>query len=151
MQTRAEHVDGGWALTGVKHYISNANRAQVIICMARVDDGPLTDAVSAFIVSPDENPGVRIGRIHDKLGIIPKLVASERCFDNARVALESWGGAGIMREHGIEKLLRDAAIWVHSDGTMIIMRLKIADQLGAFSGPAYDLWDAYPAVEPVAG
>lgn len=262
MQTRAEPVEGGWALTGMKHYISNANRARVIVCMARIDDGPLTEAVSAFIVDPTANPGVRIGRVHDKagerlannaeifyeqafvpeadvlgehgralanlpgllrgsnayaaacalgiarecfdrtlewtrtrigggvpiiehqttgsyladmyvnvdvartyvyraawqssnpesfdpkLGVIPKLVASERCFENARMALELWGGAGIMREHPIEKLMRDAAMWLHSDGTNIIMRLKVADQLRAATGSSFDLWDAYPAVAP---
>lgn len=84
-----------------------------------------------------------------KLGITPKLVASERAFDSARKAMELWGGAGVMRENGIEKLLRDAAIWLHSDGTNLLMRMKLADQLRA-SGPGTELWDAIPTAPPQA-
>jgi alkylation response protein AidB-like acyl-CoA dehydrogenase len=259
MQTFAEKVDGGWRINGMKHYISNANRADTIICLARTDrDGPLTSSVTAFIV-PFEK--VRIGNIHDKCGertvnnaeiyyedtfvpdedrlgdvgtalgsvarllrvsnayaaacalgiarecfdrslawcrtrvqggkpiiehqavgayladmylnvdvartytwraawqattpetfdpvlaIAPKLIASERTFSSARKAMELWGGAGAMRENGIEKLLRDAAIWLHSDGTNIIMRERLANILRS-SDPERNFWDGVPVQAP---
>lgn len=37
-----------------------------------------------------------------------------------------FGGAEVMRDVGMEKLLRDATIVVHSDGTNTVMRLKVA-------------------------
>lgn len=65
------------------------------------------------------------------LTIIPKLFMSERTLDNALKAMELWGGSGVMRENGIEKLLRDAAIWLHSDGTNIILRQRLANCIRA--------------------
>ena len=51
-----------------------------------------------------------------------------------------------MKENGIEKLLRDASIWLHSDGTNILMRMKLMNDLRAGpDGP--DLWDQIPAVD----
>jgi alkylation response protein AidB-like acyl-CoA dehydrogenase len=255
MQTAATRVDGGWVINGMKHFISNANRADVIICFARTDaDGPLATSVTAFLVAAD-TPGVSIGRVHDKcgerlannaeifyddvfvadadvlgtvgtalrdvarllrgsnmyagacalgvarecydrtvewcrervqggkpiiehenvaayladmylnvdvsrvylwraawqaisaetyhptLGAASKLVASENTFDSARRAMELWAGRGVMRENGIEKLLRDASIWLHSDGTNILMRMKLMNTLRA-APPREGLWDA---------
>jgi alkylation response protein AidB-like acyl-CoA dehydrogenase len=255
LQTFARKVDGGYVIKGMKHFISNANRADVIICFARTDaDGPLATSVTSFLVAAD-SPGLSIGRVHDKmgerlannaeifyddvfvadadvlgtpgngladvarilrgsnmyagacalgiarecydrtvqwcrdrvqggkpiiqhenvgayladmyldvdvartylwraawqsidpatyhptLGAASKLVASERAFDAARKALELWGGRGVMRENGIEKLYRDAGIWLHSDGTNILMRMKLTHQLRN-AGPGPQLWDA---------
>jgi alkylation response protein AidB-like acyl-CoA dehydrogenase len=254
LQTSARRAAGGWVVNGMKQFISNANRADMIICFARTDpDGPLASSVTAFLVAA-ETPGVSIGRVHDKcgerlannseifysdvfvpdadvlgtvgnglrdvarllrgsnmyagacalgvarecydrtvewcrtrvqggkpiiehenvaayladmflnvdvartyvwraawqsidadtyhptLGAASKLVASEMAFDSARRALELWGGRGVMRENGIEKLLRDAAIWLHSDGTNILMRMKLMQHLRG--APAGGLWDA---------
>ncbi|HKG02036.1 MAG TPA: acyl-CoA dehydrogenase family protein [Conexibacter sp.] len=261
MQTRAERRDGGYVLNGMKHFISNGNRADVVLTFARTDpDGPLTSSVSLFLVGAD-NPGFSTGRVHDKtgerlannaellyrdafvaeedrlgeegaamvdvarllrgsntyagacalgvarecydrtmafcrervqggkpivehenvgayladmylnvdvartylwraawqagsadtfegkLGITPKLVVSERTFDSARKMMEVWGGRGVMKENGIEKLLRDAAIWLHSDGTNIVMRMKLMNNLRA-CGPGPELWDAVPTEAP---
>ena len=255
MQTSATRVDGGWVINGMKHFISNANRADVIICFARTDaSGPLATSVTAFLVAAD-TPGVLVGRVHDKcgerlannaeifyegvfvadadvlgavgtaladvarllrgsnmyagacalgvarecydrtvewcrdrvqggkpiiehenvgayladmylnvdvarvylwraawqaissadyhptLGAASKLIASENAFDSARRAMELWAGRGVMRENGIEKLLRDAAIWLHSDGTNILMRMKLMNTLRA-APPREALWDA---------
>jgi alkylation response protein AidB-like acyl-CoA dehydrogenase len=260
MQSRAERCDGGYVLNGMKHFISNANRADVIISFLRTDpSGPIPSSVSAFLVASD-TPGLAIGRVHDKtgerlannaevfyravfipegdrlgdegaamtnvakllrgsnayaaacalgvarecydrtvrfcrqrvqggkpiveheniaayladmyldvdvsrtyvyraawqaiesgtfdnkLGITPKLVVSERTFDTARRAMELWGGRGVMKENGIEKLMRDAAIWLHSDGTNILMRMKLANQLRA-GEDGFALWDQIPVEE----
>lgn len=258
MQTFAEKVDGGYVLNGMKHFISNANRADTILCFARTDhDGSLTDSTTAFII-PSDAKGLRIGKVHDKSGerlannaeifyedlfvpdedvlgepgtalrsvgrllrasnayaaacalgiarecfdrtlawtrtrvqggvpiiqhqavgsyladmytnvdvtrtfiwraawqareaatfdpamaIQPKLIAGDRVFDSARRAMELWGGRGVMKENGIEKLLRDASIWLHSDGTQIIMRERLANLLRD-SDPDNYVWDGVPA------
>lgn len=257
MTSQAERRDGGYVLNGQKHFISNANRADVIISFVRTDPhGPIASSVSAFLVGAG-TPGLSTGRVHDKtgerlannaeifyrdvmvpeedrlgaegtgmanvakllrgsnayaaacalgiarecydrtvrwcrervqggkpiiqhenvasyladmyldvdvsrtyiyraawqaidaetfdnkLGITPKLVASERTFDAAQRAMELWGGRGVMKENGIEKLLRDASIWLHSDGTNILMRMKLANQLRA-GEDGYALWDQIP-------
>jgi alkylation response protein AidB-like acyl-CoA dehydrogenase len=243
MQMSARRVPGGWVLNGTKHYISNANRAEVILAFARTNPAvPPKDGCSAFIVAAD-HPGVRFGVIHDKLGerlannseifyedcfvpqedllgkenailgnvarllrgsnayaavctlgvartaltrailqarsrvqggqviinhsviaaelgqlwasletartyafraawaadhadpfdpkmaAAPKLIAAETAFEVTRRSLEIFGGSGVMREVGMEKLLRDATIFLHSDGTNTIMRKKIAADL----------------------
>lgn len=264
MHTFAARDSEGYRINGTKHYISNANRAEVIVCFARTDrDGPLTQSVSAFAVCAD-TPGMRIGAIHDKCGerlannaeifyqdarvphsallgeegaalhdvgrllrasnayaascavgvarecfdrtlrwcrdrvqggcpiighqavrsmladmyldvdvprtyvrraaleaeqpetfdpilaIAPKLVASERTFDAARRMMELWGGAGVMRDVGVEKLLRDAAIWLHSDGTNIILRERLALSIRSMDRDAA-IWDDAPDATHTAG
>jgi len=256
MQMRARRVDGGWVLNGQKHYISNANRAEVLIAFARTrPDRPVRSGVTMFIV-PADSPQVRFGVVHDKLGerlannaeifyddvfvpdddllgredegladvarllrgsnayaaactlgvartaferalaytagrvqggrpvlhhddigvafaemyarlemartyvfraawaadhakpfdpkmaATPKLVASQIAFEVTRESLEMFGGSGVMRETGMEKLLRDATIFLHSDGTNTVMRKKIAADLRArVDGDLTSLWD----------
>jgi len=264
MRTFAERVPGGYRINGMKHYISNANRADTVLCFARTDrDGPLTCSVTAFVV-PVSAPGVRIGRVHDKSGeriannaeifytdvfvpdrdvlgepgtalrsvgrllrasnayaaacalgvgrecfdrtlrwcrervqggvpiiehqavgshladmylnvdlsrtyvwraawqarepetfdpalaVAPKLAVSERVWDSATRAMELWGGAGVMRENGIEKLLRDASIWLHSDGTNIILRQRLANLLRTADADI-STWDGVPVAAPMVG
>ncbi|MEW6477079.1 MAG: acyl-CoA dehydrogenase family protein [Actinomycetota bacterium] len=64
-----------------------------------------------------------------KMAAMPKLLASQVAFDVTRASLEMFGGSGVMRETGMEKLLRDATIFLHSDGTNTVMRKKIAADL----------------------
>ena len=75
-----------------------------------------------------------------RLGTMAHLHAAETVFEVCRKAMELWGGMGIMREVGIEKYLRDAAVGLHLDGTTDIQRLKIAkalfpDTAGPYAGP----------------
>jgi alkylation response protein AidB-like acyl-CoA dehydrogenase len=78
-----------------------------------------------------------------KMAAVPKLVASQIAFDVTRASLEMFGGSGVMRETGIEKLMRDATIFLHSDGTNTVMRKKIAADLRTRvgNGAADSLWD----------
>jgi acyl-CoA dehydrogenase len=55
---------------------------------------------------------------------LSKICASEAAVDVCREALELWGGAGYMRKNPIEKLLRDALSFLHSDGTNDVLGLK---------------------------
>jgi alkylation response protein AidB-like acyl-CoA dehydrogenase len=77
-----------------------------------------------------------------KMAAVPKLVASQVAFEVTRASLEMFGGSGVMRETGMEKLLRDATIFLHSDGTNTVMRKKIAADLRSRANGAIDsLWD----------
>jgi alkylation response protein AidB-like acyl-CoA dehydrogenase len=77
-----------------------------------------------------------------KMAAVPKLVASQIAFEVTRGSLEMFGGSGVMRETGMEKLMRDATIFLHSDGTNTVMRKKIAADLRNRTNGALDaLWD----------
>ena len=62
-------------------------------------------------------------------GLLAKVNASETAFEACKLAAEILGGASIMHEHPIEKYLRDAASFLHSDGTNQICLLRAAEGL----------------------
>ena len=69
-----------------------------------------------------------------------KLFASEEILKAVTHCVELHGGNGMMLEFGVEKLFRDAAIFLHMDSTVDITRFKIAKQLfphtaGKYAGP----------------
>lgn len=61
-----------------------------------------------------------------RLGAMAKVLASETAFDVSRMAVEVHGGYGIMEDIGVEKYLRDAVTFLHSDGTNQVHRLRVA-------------------------
>ena len=76
----------------------------------------------------------------DALCNMAKLFASEEVFKVAQHAMELHGGNGVMLDFGVEKLLRDAAIFLHMDGTTDVSKLKIVKAMfpqtaGAYAGP----------------
>jgi len=76
----------------------------------------------------------------DSLCNMVKLFASEEVFKVCTHAMELHGGNGVMLDFGVEKLVRDAAIFLHMDATTDISRLKIVKALfphtaGAYAGP----------------
>ena len=51
LSTRAERVEGGWALTGQKVWTTLARQSQWAICLARTDpDAPKHDGIGCFLV-----------------------------------------------------------------------------------------------------
>ena len=69
-----------------------------------------------------------------------KLFASEEVFKVCQHAVELHGGNGIMLDFGIEKLFRDAAVFLHMDATVDISRFKIVKAMfpataGVYAGP----------------
>ena len=60
------------------------------------------------------------------MGALPKVFASRVAWNVVTRALELHGGYGYMRETGIEKLVRDAAAFLHSDGANRSLLLKAA-------------------------
>lgn len=61
-----------------------------------------------------------------KMGALPKVFASEVAWEVVTSALELHGGYGYMRDIGVEKLVRDAAAFLHSDGANASLLLKAA-------------------------
>ena len=69
-----------------------------------------------------------------------KVFASEEIMKVAQHAVELHGGNGMMLDFGIEKLFRDAAIFLHMDATVDISKMKIVKNLfpqtaGKYAGP----------------
>jgi len=60
------------------------------------------------------------------LGALPKVHAAEAAWRVVQLAMEIHGGHGYMREAGVEKLVRDAAAFLHSDGANASLKLKAA-------------------------
>ncbi len=58
------------------------------------------------------------------LGVLPKVMASQAAWKIVTKTLEIHGGHGYMKEAGIEKLVRDAAAFLHSDGVNRTLFLK---------------------------
>lgn len=61
------------------------------------------------------------------LGVLPKTMASQAAWKIATWCLEIHGGHGYMKEFGVEKLVRDAAAFLHSDGVNRTLFLKAAN------------------------
>ncbi len=68
------------------------------------------------------------------LGALPKVFASEASWKVVTKALELHGGYGYMRDGGFEKLVRDAAGFIHSDGVNRTLLLKAAQFIRAGAG-----------------
>jgi acyl-CoA dehydrogenase family member 9 len=65
METRAERqADGSWRLDGVKHYIGNGDKADVLVTFAATGDGEYT----AFIVEKGMK-GFEVGKRFDTMGL----------------------------------------------------------------------------------
>src|SRR2546427_3931499 len=58
-----------------------------------------------------------------------KMFASEEVLKVAQHAVELHGGNGMMLDFGVEKLYRDAAIFLHMDATADISKLKIVKSM----------------------
>ncbi len=65
----------------------------------------------------------------DTLCNMVKVFASEEIMKVAQHAMELHGGNGVMLDFGVEKLFRDAAIFLHMDATADISKMKIVKAL----------------------
>jgi alkylation response protein AidB-like acyl-CoA dehydrogenase len=68
LATRAERVEGGWALSGAKAWITNGGEADVFVVFANANPSAGYKGITAFIVERGM-PGFSVGRKEDKLGI----------------------------------------------------------------------------------
>jgi alkylation response protein AidB-like acyl-CoA dehydrogenase len=65
----------------------------------------------------------------DTLCNMVKVFASEEIMKVAQHAMELHGGNGVMLDFGVEKLFRDAAIFLHMDATADISKMKIVKSM----------------------
>lgn len=61
IETRARRVDGGYAITGEKWYVTSANLADYFILQARLADGPHAGSDALFFIDKD-TPGIEVLR-----------------------------------------------------------------------------------------
>ncbi|MCL4801925.1 MAG: acyl-CoA/acyl-ACP dehydrogenase [Burkholderiales bacterium] len=79
-RTSAQKVPGGWTVNGMKHFISNGNRASFYLLFVQTEKGrPMNEGSTCFLVERDR-PGFTIGRVHDKMG--------ERLANNAELVFQ---------------------------------------------------------------
>jgi alkylation response protein AidB-like acyl-CoA dehydrogenase len=76
----------------------------------------------------------------DVLCNMVKVFASEEILKVAQHCLELHGGNGVMLDFGVEKIFRDAAIFLHMDATVDVSKFKIVkalfpDTAGKYAGP----------------
>ena len=69
-----------------------------------------------------------------------KVFASEEIVKVAQHCLELHGGNGVMLDFGVEKIYRDAVVFLHMDATVDISRFKIVKSMfpetaGKYAGP----------------
>lgn len=60
MRTTAERVDGGYLLKGTKVFISHAAHAGLFFVVATIDRERKHKGVTAFLVDPRNNPGIKL-------------------------------------------------------------------------------------------
>ena len=90
MESRATQKGDSYLINGHKYFIVNAPMAGTYLVFAMTDKSLGHRGISCFIV--DRNiPGVRIGRVFDKMGIRSSQV-SEVFFDDVRVPAENMLG-----------------------------------------------------------
>jgi alkylation response protein AidB-like acyl-CoA dehydrogenase len=110
-----ERVQGGKPL--IEHDIIAAQLAEMQM---------LIDAARAYIHHAAWKADHRDTGWDPTLGALPKVFASEVSWKVVTKALELHGAYGYMRDLGFEKLVRDAACFVHSDGVNRTLLLKAA-------------------------
>ena len=69
LRTTARSVDGGYRINGQKTFISNGQRADLVVVVARTGDEPGAKGMSLVVVETDQAVGFRRGRKLEKLGM----------------------------------------------------------------------------------
>ena len=85
LRTRAEQTADGWVLNGRKIWITNAAKADFLIVMARVGDGPRQEGITAFIVERDA-PGFSIERA---ISMVADTLTYEVLFEDCRIPADA--------------------------------------------------------------
>lgn len=80
MRTTGERTRGGWIVNGMKHFISNGNRASFYLVFVQTEKNkPMAQGMTCFLLERGRK-GFTIGRVHDKMG--------ERLANNAELVFE---------------------------------------------------------------
>ena len=108
---------------GGKPIVEQQAVAMLLAQMAMKLDAARTQIWKAAWLADRRRPEARV------LGLLAKVNASETAFEACKLAGEVLGGASIMHEHPVEKYLRDASSFLHSDGTNQLCLLRAAQGL----------------------
>jgi len=109
IQTRATRAGSGWVLNGSKVFVTQGSLAGVYVVLVVTDPQANPRRISAFIVERD-NPGLRIGKKEDKLGL--------RASDTTEVVFEDC------------KVLSTALIGAEGEGFPQAMRVLERGRIG---------------------
>ncbi len=90
METKATQKGGDYVIKGRKIFIMNAPLASTFLVFAMTDRSLAHRGISCFVV-PRGTPGLRLGKLFDKMGIRSSLT-SEVILDEVRVPAESMLG-----------------------------------------------------------
>jgi alkylation response protein AidB-like acyl-CoA dehydrogenase len=131
IQARAERVDGGYSISGHKHWVTNGRVAGTMILFARAPEG-----ITAFVV-PMDAEGISFGEHAKKMGVI-SATTDDVLFDNVFVPEEDRLG-----EEG--KGLRVAL------GTLDTGRIGIAAQAVGIAEAAFRYATQYAAERTTFG
>jgi alkylation response protein AidB-like acyl-CoA dehydrogenase len=87
-RTSAVRDGDSWVINGTKRWITNGNVARLIFALVRTDETVAWPEGVSMILVPNDAPGLRIGRIEDKLGARVNPNA-ELVFEDCRVPAEN--------------------------------------------------------------
>jgi alkylation response protein AidB-like acyl-CoA dehydrogenase len=121
MEYARQRVQGG------KPIVEQQAVAMMLAQMAMKLDAARAQIWKAAWLADRKQPEARV------LGLLAKVNASETAFEACKLAGEVLGGASIMHDHPVEKYLRDAASFLHSDGTNQLCLLRAAQALSGSS------------------
>ena len=94
LTAQAVHDGDDWVLNGTKVWVTNGNRAQVVVVMVRTDTPDQrrgSRGISAFIITP-EMKGFHVGKLEDKMGLRASPTV-QLTFDGMRVPANRLLGA----------------------------------------------------------
>ena len=91
LRTEARRADGGWVLNGSKNLITNAPVAGTFVVLAMTDPSRGPRGISAFLVERG-TPGLRIGKVEDKLGMRASST-SQVILEDCRIPAENLLGS----------------------------------------------------------
>ena len=115
---------------GGRYIIEHQAISLMLARMAMLLDGARLQIYKAAWLADNGNKDARVQ------GLMAKVQASEVAFEVCKLATEILGGAGIMYDHPVEKYLRDAASFLHSDGTNQICSLRVTNALAGLNRAA---------------
>jgi alkylation response protein AidB-like acyl-CoA dehydrogenase len=109
------------------------------VALRLADMATRIEAVRAFVDRASRAVDAKSGDA-DVLCNMAKFYSSEEIMKVAQHCVELHGGNGMMLDFGVEKLFRDAAIFLHMDGTVDVTKMKIIkamfpDTAGKYAGP----------------
>ncbi|MBA1145464.1 acyl-CoA dehydrogenase family protein [Ectothiorhodospiraceae bacterium WFHF3C12] len=111
IRTRAARDGDEYVINGSKTFISNGYLAGLVLVVAKTDTSQGARGISIMLVDTEDQPGYRVGRVLDKIGLKAQDT-SELFFDDVRIPAgnllgeeEGRGFAQLMSDLPYERLL----------------------------------------------